>query len=298
MLTRAMDRNLSQIRFASSGESIFATVEDSGAVHLIFISLAVPCDPGADSEHHLLIGGDLAVKSYSMSLDGTTTVALVSTPQSPAEVHLVVAGSLSGLRQLTHANDELLGGVTLGAVHKVTVPCTDVRDYTALGNREMRIDRTTDAVEMFVVMPPGAAMSANRGVRYPTILWNHGGPVGQYDYSFSEVAQLFANAGYVVLLVNPRGSTGRGEEFCAALYADWGGPATHDVLTAVDYAVDVLGVADPDRLGVGGWSYGGILANYVITADQRFKAAMSGASQFLFTAAYGHDQYQLLWEAA
>ena len=80
-----------------------------------------------------------------------------------------------------------------------------------------------------------------------------GGPVGQYDYSFQQEQHLFAAAGYVVLSVNPRGSSGRGQAFCQALFADWGGPALKDVLTAVDYAVG-QGWSDPDRLCVGGWS--------------------------------------------
>ena len=98
-----------------------------------------------------------------------------------------------------------------------------------------------------------------------------------------------------MLEVNPRGSTGRGEAYCAALYADWGGPALHDVLGAVDWAVEA-GIADPARLCVGGWSYGGILTNHVITKDHRFVAAMTGASSVLYRASYGHDQYQLYWE--
>ena len=80
---------------------------------------------------------------------------------------------------------------------------------------------------MFVYKPVGCDPAS--GFKYPTVLWIHGGPVSQYDWAFAPVAQIYANRGYVVLQVNPRGSTGRGEEFCAALYADWGGPGLHDV---------------------------------------------------------------------
>ena len=314
VLTWELDRNVSRIRFSPDGESIFATVEDSGALQLCSISLgpvSIPTGSGTRRSSNdgvaaveILIGGEVAVESYDVSSgSATTVVALVSSPHLPAEVFLLESlGEFSAreLRQLTFINDDVLSSVTLGAVHKVAIPCADVRDYTTLGNRRLHIDRVNQTVEMFVVLPPGVVLSQpgthQDGQRFPTILWCHGGPVAQFDYGFAANAQLFASAGYVVLLVNPRGSTGRGEEFCAALYADWGGPATHDVLTAVDYAVDSLGLCDPRRLGVGGWSYGGILTNYVITTDNRFKAAISGASQFLFTAAYGHDQYQLYWE--
>jgi dipeptidyl aminopeptidase/acylaminoacyl peptidase len=120
--------------------------------------------------------------------------------------------------------------------------------------------------------------------------------MGQYDWGWDFDAQLFAANGYLVVMPNPRGSTGYGQEFCLAIWQDWGGPDRLDVLAAVDHAVE-LGYADPDRLGVGGWSYGGILTNYVITSTDRFKAAMSGASGALWVALYGHDQYQHWYEA-
>ena len=87
---------------------------------------------------------------------------------------------------------------------------------------------------------------------------------------------VFAANGYVVVAGNPRGSSGRGEAFSAAISADWGNKDTQDVLALVDHAI-AAGIADPERLGVGGWSYGGILTNYVIASDSRFKAATSGA---------------------
>jgi len=138
----------------------------------------------------------------------------------------------------------------------------------------------------FIVKPPDYMP----GRRYPTLLWLHGGPVSQYANSFTTAWQIFASSGYVVLGVNPRGSSGRGESFATAIYADWGNKDTEDVLAAVDYAVK-QGVADPDRLGVGGWSYGGILTNFVISKDTRFKSATSGASISNVLAGYGTDMY-------
>jgi len=93
-----------------------------------------------------------------------------------------------------------------------------------------------------------------------------------------------------VVAANPRGSSGRGEAFCKAIYADWGDVDAQDVLAAVDDAV-ARGIADPNRLGVGGWSYGGMLTNYVIAQDTRFRAATSGASISNILAGYGTDQY-------
>jgi dipeptidyl aminopeptidase/acylaminoacyl peptidase len=127
------------------------------------------------------------------------------------------------------------------------------------------------------------------------VLRIHGGPTAQYDSSFRFEWQLLAAHGYLVIAANPRGSTGYGRDFAHALWADWGDKDFADEMAAVDLAV-ALGVADPGRLGVGGWSYGGILTDYVITKTGRFKAAIAGASETNFLANYGTDHYQYAWE--
>jgi len=107
---------------------------------------------------------------------------------------------------------------------------------------------------------------------------------------------LLAAQGYLVIAPNPRGSTGWGRDFARAIWADWGNKDYQDVMAAVDHAL-AKGLADPDRLGVGGWSYGGMLTNYVITKSARFKAAASGASISNYLAGYGTDHYQFEYEA-
>ena len=109
------------------------------------------------------------------------------------------------------------------------------------------------------------------------------------------MAQFFASQGYLVVMANPRGSSGYGQDFAMGIWQAWGQKDFEDVMAAVDDAVE-RGWADPQRLGVGGWSYGGILTNYVITQTDRFKAAITGASEVLYVANYGHDHYQLQWE--
>lgn len=130
---------------------------------------------------------------------------------------------------------------------------------------------------------------------YPTIVQVHGGPVYQFSHEFMWDWQLYAAAGYVVLAVNPRGSSGRGFEFAKAIYADWGNIDLTDVLAATDYVID-QGISDPARLGIGGWSYGSILTNYIIASDSRFKAAVSGAGTSNVLGFYGHDQYTREYE--
>ena len=93
-----------------------------------------------------------------------------------------------------------------------------------------------------------------------------------------------------MLAVNYRGSSGRGQDYQKAIYADWGNKEVQDLLAAVDHAV-ATGVADSTRLGLGGWSYGGILTNYTIATTTRFKAATSGAGSSLQSTMYGTDQY-------
>ena len=134
------------------------------------------------------------------------------------------------------------------------------------------------------------------GTRVPAVLKIHGGPVYQFSNEFDMEWQLLAAEGFAVVAANPRGSSGRGEKFSTAIWADWGNKDGQDVLAAVDYAV-AAGVADPGRLGVGGWSYGGILTNQVIARDRRFKAAISGAGQSNALAGYGTDQYVREYEA-
>ena len=108
-------------------------------------------------------------------------------------------------------------------------------------------------------------------------------------------AQWFAANGYAVLAVNYRGSSGRGQKFSRAIFADWGHYEVEDLEAGVDHVIK-MGVADPARLGVGGWSYGGILTDYMIATDTRFKAATSGAGTAFTVAFYGTDQYIIQYD--
>ncbi len=262
VLTRELDRNVFNPRFSNDGRSIFFALEDRGE-----LSLARVAPRGGAVER--VIGGPRSMGAYSIGAKGPI-VALISEPHLPSEVFVFDDGEL---RRLTHANDALIGQLRLGEVEYVHYPSAD-------GTR----------IEGFIVKPPGFDQS----FRYPTILRVHGGPQSQYDYSFHFEAQLFAAAGYVVTLPNPRGSTGYGQDFCRAIWQDWGGIDFEDVMASVDDAIE-RGYADPNRLGVGGWSYGGMMTNHVITKTDRFKGAYTGASATLYVVNYGHDHYQRWW---
>ena len=142
-----------------------------------------------------------------------------------------------------------------------------------------------------IVKPPDYVA----GKKYPTLLRIHGGPNGQDAHSFNFERQIFAANGYVVVAVNYRGSSGRGEKYQIAISADWGNKEVVDLQAAVDHVL-AIGLADPERLGVGGWSYGGILTDAIIAKDQRFKAATSGAGTAFPLALYGVDQYIMQYD--
>ncbi len=158
--------------------------------------------------------------------------------------------------------------------------------------RSARSSRDGTRINGFILKPPGY----KPGVRYPTLLQIHGGPTAQYTNSFDISWQILAAQGFVVVAANPRGSSGRGEAFSKAIWAAWGEKDTKTSWRVVDYAV-AQGIADPARLGVGGWSYGGILTDNLITRDKRFKAAVSGASIGNVLAGYGTDMYIREYEA-
>ena len=129
-----------------------------------------------------------------------------------------------------------------------------------------------------------------QGQRYPTVLWIHGGPTAQDTHEIDTMRQWIAAQGYAVLAVNYRGSSGRGDAYGTAIVADWGNKEALDLYAATDWAV-AQGIADPEELGVGGWSYGGILTDFLIVRDNRFKAAFSGAGEGNIFALFGVDQY-------
>src|SRR5437667_908313 len=257
ILTATLDRSVASPAWSADGSSLYFLLEDDRTVLLA----RVPANGGAVER---LVSGPRVVSAFAAGRDGKVAV-LASTPIAPAEVFAVEGTTL---RPLSHQNAEWLTQVKLGTTEPISFKS---RDGTPVNG--------------FLVKPADFVP----GKRYPTILRIHGGPVSQYQSEFDFQLQTLAGHGYVVVVGNPRGSSGRGERYSTAIYADWGNKDAQDVLAAVDYAV-AQGVADPARLGVGGWSYGGVLTNYVIAQDRRFKAAVSGAGISNILAGYGTDQ--------
>jgi len=126
------------------------------------------------------------------------------------------------------------------------------------------------------------------GTKVPLVVIVHGGPTSRWADSFQSWGQLLAARGYAVLYPNVRGSTGYGQRFLEMNRADWGGGDFKDVMAGVDFLI-ARGIADPDRLGIAGWSYGGYMASWAITQTNRFKAAMSGAGLSDLASEFGTE---------
>jgi dipeptidyl aminopeptidase/acylaminoacyl peptidase len=258
VLTKALDRNATKPEWSADGRAIYFLLEDDLNQVLARVSVA-------SGKVERILDGQRESLDYDLGAKGR--IALLDSNVNSPDAVFAVEGKQ--LRQLSHQNDELLAGVKLASTEPISFASKD-------GTR----------ISGFVVKPPGYVA----GQKHPTLLWIHGGPVSQYANSFTMPWQIFAAHGYVVVAANPRGSSGRGEAFSSAIYKDWGGKDAEDVLAAVDYVVQ-QGIADPHRLGVGGWSYGGILTNAVIAKDSRFKSASSGAGISNALAGYGTDMY-------
>lgn len=199
------------------------------------------------------------------------TAVLFTDDADPAEIYALESG---GLRKLTAQNDALMAELSL-------VPTEDVEFHSK------------DGAEVHGLLTRPADFKA--GTPAPMILFIHGGPNAEDEHSFDFLRQWTATKGYAELNVNYRGSAGRGQDYAKAIAADWGDKEVQDLLAGVDKAV-AMGVADAHRLAVTGWSYGGILTDYTVASDARFKAAISGAGVAAPMSFYGADQYILQYD--
>ena len=269
-LAEKLDRAVSATAFASDGKSIHFLVEDDGSSYPARVNL------GTGVIERLMPG---PITAHDESTGGEHTAVLASSDSQAAEVFALENNEL---RMLTSHNEALLAELKFGAVE-------DIRF------------KSHDGTEIHgqLVKPPNYV----GGHRYPTILWIHGGPNGQDQHELVPESycpalerQMLAARGYVVLAVNYRGSTGRGAQFARSIEADWGHKEVEDLLAGVDYAVQT-GIADPARLGIGGWSYGAILTDYTIAHDTRFKAAIAGAGSGNQIGMWGLDEYALQYNS-
>jgi dipeptidyl aminopeptidase/acylaminoacyl peptidase len=245
-LTKALDREVSNPRWAADGRSVYVQYVDRSITKVARVGL-----DGRVTDVASGLGGGGLDRPYSggaYSVGGGTVAYTGANVGRPAD--LFVAGP-RGVRQLTRLNEELFAGKTLGRVEPLAVRAPDGRE-----------------VPSWLVLPPGY----EPGRRVPLILEIHGGPHTSYGESFATDMQLYAAAGYAVLYTNPRGSTSYGEQFANLIDKNYPGPDYDDLIAAVDAAV-AKGVADPNNLFVTGGSGGGVLTAWIIGKTDRFKAA-------------------------
>jgi dipeptidyl aminopeptidase/acylaminoacyl peptidase len=255
-LSESLDRSVSNATWSPDGLYIYSTVEDDRRRNILRFDVAKVTHAWVTDAHG-------SYGSLEIGKDGRMA-ALFSDPYTPNEIHI---GENGRFRRLTQASREFLAPLRLS--HVSGISCTSVDKNTVNG---------------ILYLPDSSARNL------PLVLYIHGGPVAQDEFSFDMTRQVLSGAGYAVAAVNYRGSSGRGLAYTKSIAADWGNKEVKDILAVVDHLVRT-GVADPARVGISGWSYGGILTNYSIATDRRFKAAVSGAGSSLQLSMYGSDQY-------
>ncbi|HEX3913411.1 MAG TPA: S9 family peptidase [Steroidobacteraceae bacterium] len=235
------DREPQNLVWAPDSSAVYFTAEDRGSIHLYSWS--------AHGGIRQLTKGAEVVRDPSASRGGI--VLFRSGPQTPGDLELINPRTPNAAQRLTHLNDELLRRVTLSKVD------------------EIQFDSTGGAhIQGWMVKPPDFDSSRH----YPLILEIHGGPYGMYDVAFNPAFQNFAANGYILLYINPRGSTGYGNAFTNAIAKHYPGPDYDDLMAAVDTAIK-QGNVDESHMFVSGCSGGGVLSSWVIGHTNRFAAA-------------------------
>lgn len=261
IVSKKYDRGFSTIVWSRDGQSVLSLIEDDRKQNLVQFNI--------QTQKPELLTNEMGVFSSMDMNDKGNIVLLFSNLETPNEIY---SYQNKTTKRLTYLQDAFVSKLKKG-YHK--------------GFQSISSDGTV--VSSILHLPDSNTKNL------PLILFIHGGPVAQDDYSFDLTSRIYAEAGYAVAAVNYRGSSGRGVAYTNAIYADWGNKEVKDIIGAADYLIKE-GIADPNRLGIAGWSYGGILSNYTIATDKRFKAAVSGAGSSLMMSVYGSDQYVKQYE--
>ena len=255
------DRSVSQPFYTSAGHLVYMVSDDRNE-YPAEVELT-----GNDARRLLSEPGE--VRTWNVA--GGHAAMLYSNDSAIPEIYAFENGAL---RKLTTHNDALVAELSLAPTENIETTTRDGNEVHGLLTKPAN-------------WKPGSPV--------PMVLFIHGGPNGQDAHSFDFLRQLVAAHGFAELNVNYRGSSGRGQDYAKAIAGDWGHLEVIDLLAAVDKAV-AMGVADPNRLAVTGWSYGGILTDYTVASDPRFKAAISGAGVAAPMSFYGDDQYILQYD--
>ncbi len=248
-LTRAYDRDFSEggglLIWAPDGSGLYAAPQDMGNENVVFVDAKTGAVKKLTSGQHLLTFSSM---SKSGELAGVQTS--FQKPRDVVRISVPKTGAAT-VTQITNVNDDLLAGKTLATAEEIWVPST--------GGAK---------VQGWIVKPP----DFDKSKKYPMLLEIHGGPQGAYGPGFDMMWQVFASSGYVVLYINPRGSTGYGDAFVRSIERSYPGPDYDDLMAATDTVVG-RGYVDTQRMYVAGCSGGGVLSSWVIGHTNRFAAA-------------------------
>jgi dipeptidyl aminopeptidase/acylaminoacyl peptidase len=239
------------IIWAKDGSLIVVTTENGRANLMRF--------PAGGGKGTAVTTGDHDVESYTASADGAKIVALVSTPVNIGDLFVFDGASrapLSASRQITSVNEALFS--------TLDIPAPEEFSYNSFDGKR---------IQGWILKPPG--FNASR--KYPMILQIHGGPNSAYGYTFTHEFDWMAAKGYVVVYVNPRGSTSYGQDFANIIQFHYPGDDYKDLMAGVDEVIK-RGYVDSTHMGVTGGSGGGVLTNWTVGHTHRFAAAVSQRS--------------------
>jgi dipeptidyl aminopeptidase/acylaminoacyl peptidase len=251
-LTETLDRWVESFAWFPDSSRIFFTVQDRGRQYIQFISVNGGAAP-------IALSGNSVLDDMQVAPDGKTMIYTRQRGSSPAEIFRAASGG-GAETELTHLNDAVLNSHELSPLE------------------EFWVDGAENArVQGFLVKPPGFQPHK----KYPALMLIHGGPQGFWGeaWSYRWNAQVFATAGYVVAMPNPRGSTGYGQKFIDDINGDWGGRAYDDIMAVTDY-VAKLPYVDGERMAAAGGSYGGYMIDWILGHTRRFKALISHAGVY------------------
>ncbi len=270
-LTESLDRWVNSFVWAPDSSRLFFTTGDRGRQAIQWISVK-------GGEMHVAAAGDSELDDMMLAPDGKTMVYTQQTGASPVEIY---RGASSGgvPVALTHLNDAELNSHQLTPLEEFSVDAPD-------GAR----------IDSFLIKPYGFDPAR----KYPVIMLIHGGPQGNWGYSWTYRwnAQVFAAAGYVVVEPNPRGSTGYGQKFIDEINHDWGGKVFDDIMAVTDHVVADVPYADASRMTAAGGSYGGYMIDWMLGHTQRFKALITHDGVYDLTSEFGatEELWFPLWE--
>lgn len=251
-LTDSLDRWVESYTWSPDSKWIFFTIDDHGTTPL----LMMPVNGGAI---RTVAQGPTSIGNVQFTSDSKTMIYADQSGSRPIEINKAVSKGGAGV-PLTHLNEPLLNQYQLTPLETISVDGAD-------GAK----------IESFLVKPPGFDIS----VKYPVLFLIHGGPEGDWgeSWTYRWNAQVFAAAGYLVVMPNPRGSVGYGQAFTDAVNGDWGGRPYDDIMATVDY-VAKLPYVDKERMVAAGGSYGGYMIDWILGHTDRFRALVSHAGVY------------------